>query len=326
LHGGYVDEALAFRDWLLRAVAGDPAKLQIMYGVVGERRLDEFEIHWLPGYEGSKPVRIGNAAAGQLQLDVYGEVSDTLYQALRAGMPASEPAWALQRALTEWLESNWMVPDEGLWEVRGGRRRFTHSKVMTWVAVDRAIKMAERFAMRAPVDRWRALRDEIHRDVCANGYDSELGSFTQYYGGKTLDAALLLIPTVGFLPATDERVAGTIKAVERGLMRDGFVQRYLTDTGASVDGLPGREGAFLACSFWLVDAYVLSGRVREARELFRRLIGVANDVGLFSEEYDVSRRRLVGNFPQAFSHVAFVNSARNLSSSGKRPAAERSAP
>jgi GH15 family glucan-1,4-alpha-glucosidase len=326
LHGGYLDEAAAFRDWLLRAVAGDPAKLQVIYGVAGERRLDEFEIDWLPGYEGSKPVRIGNAAAGQLQLDVYGEVSDTLYQAFRAGMPASEPAWALQRALTEWLESNWMVPDEGLWEVRGGRRRFTHSKVMTWVAVDRAVNMAERFGMPGPLDRWRALREEIHRDVCANGYDPELGSFTQYYGGKTLDAALLLIPSVGFLKPTDERVTGTIKAVERELVRDGFVQRYRNDAGANIDGLPGREGAFLACSFWLVDAYVLSGRVSEARELFCRLSSVANDVGLFSEEYDVDRRRLIGNFPQAFSHVAFVNSARNLSSSGKRPAAERSAP
>jgi GH15 family glucan-1,4-alpha-glucosidase len=324
LEGGYVDEARAFRDWLLRAVAGDPAKLQIMYGLLGERRLDESEISWLPGYENSRPVRVGNAAANQLQLDVYGEVMDTLYQALRAGMPTSEPAWSLQCSLMNWLESNWSAPDEGLWETRGGRRKFTHSKVMTWVAVDRAIKSAERFGMRAPIDRWRALREEIHRDVCQNGWNAELGSFTQYYGAEHVDAALLLIPTTGFLPARDERVLGTIRAVERELVHDGFVHRYRTVEGPNEDGLSGREGAFLACSFWLVDAYYLSGQMERAHALFRRVMAVANDVGLLSEEYDTSRARLVGNFPQAFSHVALVNSARNLTSPTQHPAEERS--
>lgn len=325
LEGGYVDEASAFRDWLLRAVAGDPAKLQIMYGLRGERRLDEIELGWLAGYEGSRPVRIGNGAAGQLQLDVYGEVMDTLYQALRAGMETSEPAWALQRSLMDWLESNWSAPDEGLWEVRGGRRQFTHSKVMTWVAVDRAIKSVERFQLRGPVERWRALRDEIHRDVCEHGYNSEIGSFTQYYGGRSVDAALLLIPGTGFLPARDERVLGTIRAVERELVRGGFVHRYLTGAGANFDGLDGEEGAFLACSFWLVDAYYLSGQLEQAHALFQKLMALTNDVGLLSEEYDTRRGRLIGNFPQAFSHVALVNSARNLTSPTQKPAEERSA-
>ncbi len=324
LEGGYVDEARAFRDWLLRAVAGDPAKLQIMYGLLGERRLDERELGWLSGYEDSRPVRVGNAAAQQLQLDVYGEVMDTLYQSLRAGIPASAPAWSMQCQLMNWLESNWSRPDEGLWEVRGPRRQFTHSKVMTWVAFDRAIKSAERFGLHGPVDRWRALRDQIHREVCQHGYDHKLGSFTQYYGATHLDAALLLIPATGFLPPHDERVLGTIRAVERELVSDGFVHRYPTGGPESVDGLPGREGAFLACSFWLVDAYHLSGQHERAHALFHRLTAVANDVGLLSEEYDTARGRLVGNFPQAFSHVALVNSARNLSSGDKRPAEERS--
>ena len=324
LEGGYVDEARAFRDWLLRAVAGDPSKLQIMYGLLGERRLDEIELDWLPGYEGSRPVRVGNGAANQLQLDVYGEVMDTLYQALRAGMPSSEPTWSVQRHFIDWLESNWSEPDEGLWETRGGRQLFTHSKVMTWVAVDRAIKSAERFGLSGPVDRWRALRAEIHRDVCTRGFNAELGSFTQYYGGRSLDAALLLIPATGFLPARDERVLGTIRAVERELVHDGFVHRYVTSHGPNADGLRGREGAFLACSFWLVDAYYLSGQLEQAHALFRKLMAVANDVGLLSEEYDVERARLIGNFPQAFSHVALVSSARNLTSPAERPAEERS--
>jgi GH15 family glucan-1,4-alpha-glucosidase len=320
MQSGYIDEARAFRDWLLRAVAGDPAKLQIMYGITGERRLEERTLDWLPGYEQSRPVRVGNAAAGQLQLDVYGEVSDTLHQSLRAGMNWNTPGWALQRALVEWLESHWSEPDEGLWEVRGGRRHFTHSKVMTWVAVDRVIKSVERHGMSGPVDRWRRLRQQIREDVCSKGWNSERQTFTQYYGGTGVDAALLLIPAVGFLPAHDERVIGTVKAVERELLEDGFVLRYRTEH--QVDGVPGREGAFLACSFWLVDAYALSGRHEEARALYRKLSAVANDVGLLSEEYDTRARRLVGNFPQAFSHVALVNSARNLTSA-HRPAEER---
>lgn len=314
LQGGYVEEAHAFRDWLLRAVAGDPGKLQIMYGVLGERRLDEWTVPWLPGYENSRPVRIGNAAVGQLQLDVYGEVSDTLFESLEAGMKVDEATWSLQRALVEWLESNWTEPDEGLWEVRGPRRKFTHSKVMAWVAIDRVIKMVERHGHRGPLDRWRRVRAEIHEDVCRYGWSERRGSFTQYYGGEELDASLLLIPLVGFLPHHDPRVSGTIRAVERDLLEDGFVRRYGTSSSGNVDGLPGREGAFLACSFWLVDAYAATGRRAEAERLFRRLLGLANDVGLLSEEYDPINKRLIGNFPQAFSHVGLVNSARNLTS------------
>jgi GH15 family glucan-1,4-alpha-glucosidase len=324
MHGGYFDEAHAFRDWLLRAVAGDPAKLQIMYGVLGERRLSERILEWLPGYEDSKPVRIGNAAVNQLQLDVYGEVSDTLLQSLHFGMKLDEPTWAFQRALIEWLEEHWSDPDEGLWEVRGERRNFTHSKVMTWVAFDRAIKAVERHGMSGPVERWRVRRAEIHRDVCEKGFNSNMATFTQYYGGTSLDASLLLIPQVGFLPAHDPRVLGTISAVERELFRNGFVQRYSTEPHKNVDGLPGHEGAFLACSFWLVDAYVLTGRLEDARRLFERLIAIRNDLGLLSEEYDTDQRRMVGNFPQAFSHVALVNSARNLTRA-HRPAEERGA-
>ena len=323
LQGGYVDEAREFRDWLLRAVAGDPAKLQTMYGIYGERRLDERTLDWLPGYEHSRPVRVGNAAVGQLQLDVYGEVIDTLHQAREAGLAESETAWALQRALVEWLESHWDCPDEGLWEVRGERRHFTHSKVMCWAAFDRAVKAVDRRHLPAPVERWRKLRDALHRDVCQRGYDPQIGSFVQSYGGTEVDAALLLMLEVGFLPAHDPRVRGTVAAVERKLLRGGFVHRYTTGGGDSVDGLPGTEGAFLACSFWLVDAYVQLGRRRKARELFERLLSVANDVGLLSEEYDVRRGRLIGNFPQAFSHVALINSARNLTGDLK-PTEERS--
>jgi len=323
LHGGYVEEANAFRDWLLRAVAGDPGKLQIMYGLAGERRLEERILDWLPGYEGSRPVRIGNAAAGQLQLDVYGEVSDTLHQSRRHGIDSAGPVWAFQRAITEWLGGAWSQPDEGLWETRGGRRQFTHSKVMAWVALDRAVKAIEQFGLEGPLERWRGVRDEIHRSVCADGFDAKQNSFTQAYGDPALDASLLLIPAVGFLPADDARVIGTIAAIERGLLSEGFVRRYVTTERANRDGLPGAEPAFLACSFWLVDAYALSGRHEDAQRLFERLLGLRNDVGLLSEEYDPQLGRLTGNFPQAFSHVALINSARNLTKS-EGPAAHRS--
>lgn len=316
LGAGFREEAIAWRDWLLRTVAGDPGKLQIMYGVIGDRRLDEREIDWLPGYEGSRPVRIGNAAWSQFQLDVYGEVLDTFHQARRMGVGAEAESWALQLAICESLERDWRRPDEGFWEIRDSKRHFTYSKVMAWVALDRAIKAVERHSVEGPIDRWRAVRDEIHRDVCSRGYDAELGCFTQSYGSKSLDATLLRIPTVGFLPIGDPRVKRTISAIERSLLRDGFVARYHTQEGRNVDGVAGKEGTFLACSFWLVDAYVLSGRREEAVRLFERLLAVRNDVGLLSEEYDVSRRRLVGNYPQAFSHVALVNSARNLSRAG----------
>jgi GH15 family glucan-1,4-alpha-glucosidase len=310
-HAGCSDEAVAWRNWLLRAACGDPSRLQIMYGIGGERRLTELEIPWLPGYEGSRPVRIGNAAAGQLQLDVYGEVIDALHRARALGAEADGEAWQLQAALLEHLERAWRQPDEGIWEVRGPRRHFTHSKVMAWVAFDRAVKDAERLRLPGPVDRWRALRDEIHAEVLARAWDPARGTFTQSYGSRALDAALLLIPSVGFLPPGDPRVAGTVAAVERELTHDGFVLRYPTDE--TEDGLPPGEGAFLACSFWLADALVLLGRVDEARARFERLVALANDVGLLAEEYDPASRRLVGNFPQAFSHVALVNTAVNLS-------------
>ena len=315
MSAGYADEAAAWRDWLLRAVAGSPAEMQIMYGVAGERMLPEVTIPWLPGYEGSAPVRIGNAAVGQHQLDVHGEVMDALHQARRVGIPADDASWSLQRALMDFLESNWREPDEGIWEVRGPQRHFTHSKVMAWVAADRAVKAVEQSGRTGPVERWAALRDEVHADVCARGYDPERNTFTQYYGGAPLDAALLLVPQVGFLPATDERVRGTVAAIERELCEDGFVHRY-AHGGAEVDGLPPGEGAFLACTFWLADAYSLMGRRREAVDTFERLLALRNDVGLLAEEYDPGARRQVGNFPQAFSHVPLVNTARNLSARG----------
>jgi GH15 family glucan-1,4-alpha-glucosidase len=311
MQSGFLDEAKAWRQWLLRAVAGSPDKLQIMYGVAGERRLDEYVASWLPGYEGSTPVRIGNAAAGQVQLDVFGEVIGALYIARRSGLAAEASSWDLECALVAYLETIWDQPDEGIWEVRGGRRQFTHSKVMAWVAFDRAIRSAEEFDLQAPLDRWRTVRARIHDDVCRNGFDAKRDSFTQSYGSGALDASLLLIPMVGFLPATDPRVAGTIKAIENSLMRDGFVLRY--DTGASNDGLPPGEGVFLPCSFWLVNAYVHQGRLDEARALFERLLTLRNDVGLLSEEYDPAAKRQVGNFPQAFSHLALISAARNLS-------------
>jgi GH15 family glucan-1,4-alpha-glucosidase len=305
LEAGFRDEARAWRDWLLRALAGDPEDLQIMYGPAGERRVDERTIDWLPGYEKSRPVRIGNAAVAQLQLDVYGEVLDAFHQARRMGLDENPWDWPIQRTLCEWLESNWQEPDVGLWEMRERREQFTHSKIMAWVAFDRAVKAIERHGMAGSLDAWRRARDAVHREVCDKAFHPDLGTFTQSYGSTVLDASLLLIPAVGFLPPDDARVTGTIAAVERELLQDGFVMRY----PAGSDHMPGREGAFLACSFWLVDAYALTGRVTEASALFERLVAVANDVGLLAEEYDCVTRRMVGNFPQAFSHVGLVNSA-----------------
>ncbi len=312
LGAGFVEEAGAWREWLVRAVAGDPAKVQIMYGVGGERRLDEYELPGLPGYENSAPVRIGNAAAGQVQLDVYGEVIDALYVARRAGLGPSTATWALECALLEHLETIWDQPDDGIWEVRGGRRHFTHSKVMAWVAFDRGVRSAQEFKLAAPVQRWRKVRDAIHRQVCERGFDAGQGSFVQSYGATPLDASLLLIPLVGFLPAADARVRGTLAAIERHLVRDGLVLRY--DTAQGADGLPPGEGAFLACSFWLVDNYILQGRLDEARTLFARLLSFRNDVGLLAEEYDPVAKRQLGNFPQAFSHLSLINTAHSLTS------------
>jgi GH15 family glucan-1,4-alpha-glucosidase len=320
MNAGYYEEAHAWREWLLRAVAGSPDQMQIMYGIAGERRLTEWELPWLAGYENSRPVRVGNAAHGQLQLDVYGEVMDALHVARRGALAGSASGWALQRELVNHLEKIWRQPDEGIWEVRGPRCHFTHSKVMAWVAFDRAIKGVEQFGLRGPVDHWRKLRAEIKADVCAHGFNRELNSFVQCYGGKELDASLLLLPCMGFLPPDDPKVHGTIAAIERNLMADGLLRRY--DTYRSDDGLPPGEGAFLACSFWLVDAYVMLGRLDDARHLFERLMSLRNDVGLMSEQYDPASARLAGNFPQAFSHVALVNSAFNLSRA-RKPAEQR---
>jgi GH15 family glucan-1,4-alpha-glucosidase len=311
LNAGYVEEARAWRNWLLRAVAGRPAEAQIMYGLAGERRLTELELGWLPGYEGARPVRIGNAASNQFQLDVYGEVVDALYHARALGLEAEPAGWKMALVLLDFLESAWEKPDEGIWEVRGPRRHFTHSKVMAWVTVDRVIKAVENFKLDGPVERWRRLRDAIHQEVCAKGYDADLGSFVQSYGSRDLDASLLMIPLVGFLPPSDPRVSGTVAAIERHLMRDGFVQRY--NSRPVVDGLPAGEGAFLPCTFWLADCLGMLGRHDDARRIFERLLGLCNDVGLLSEEYDAGARRLVGNFPQAFTHVGLVNTAMNLS-------------
>ena len=308
---GYVAEARAWREWLLRAVAGDPADLQIMYGLDGTRRLPESTLPWLDGYQGSAPVRVGNAAAEQLQLDVWGEVLDGLHLSREAGIAATEAAWDLQRALLDYLEGNWRQPDNGLWEVRGPLRHFVHSKVMAWAGFDRAVRAVEQHGLDGPVDRWRAVRDEIHREVCDRGFDPERGTFTQAYGQPALDAALLLIPRVGFLPWTDPRVVGTVRAVQRELCDDGFVLRYRREHGTD-DGLPGGEGAFLACSFWLVDALRGIGDADQAETLFDRLLALRNDVGLLSEEYDPVTRRQLGNTPQAFSLVGLVNSARQL--------------
>jgi GH15 family glucan-1,4-alpha-glucosidase len=315
LRTGYTEEAKAWRLWLGRAIAGNPRDLQIMYGVAGERRLDEWEADWLPGYENSAPVRIGNAAAGQLQLDVYGEVIDALQLSCRVGLHDDRHTWSLQRSLLKFLEEHWAEADEGLWEVRGPRRHFVHSKVMAWVAFDRAASYAEQAGKTDLAVRWRVTRDEIKREVCEKGYNAERGAFTQYYGATELDASVLLISDVGFLDADDPRIVSTMKVLQRDLMQDGFLRRYELPAGGTsgVDGLPGSEGAFLACSFWLANALELSGRHEEALELFERLLALRNDVGLLSEEYDPRYGRLVGNMPQAFSHVPLVQTALNLS-------------
>ena len=317
LAGGYTEEALAFRDYLLRVGTGDPRDIQIMYGIGGERRLTEFELPDLPGYEGSKPVRIGNAASEQFQLDVYGEVAAVMFVGVEALGTIERGLWPRWRVIVEYVETIWREPDEGIWEARAERRHYTYSKVMAWVVFDRAIRVAERFELEAPLDHWDRIRDEIHEDVCERGFDPERRTFTQYYGSKELDASVLNIPLGGFLPGTDERVTGTIDAVSRELGRDGFVSRY--STAESDDGLPGDEGQFLACSFWLVSALALNGRVDEARALFERLIGLANDLGLLAEEYDVVRRRQVGNFPQAFSHLTLILAARAISKAEADP-------
>jgi GH15 family glucan-1,4-alpha-glucosidase len=309
---GYEAEAVAWRDWLLRAVAGAPSQLQILYGAAGERRLNEYELDWLAGYEGSRPVRVGNAASTQFQLDVYGEVVDSLYQARRAGIPADPSALDLEMALMEFLEGNWREPDEGIWEVRGPRRHFTHSKVMAWVAADRAARSIEEFQLPGSADRWRALGADIHAEVCAHGYDADRKTFTQSFDRPELDASLLMTALVGFLPASDDRVIGTVAAVQRHLVRDGFVYRYGEDSQGTIDGLPGGENAFLPCTFWLADNLILQGRIDEATAIHTRLSGLANDVGLLSEEYDPTAKRLMGNFPQAFTHVAHVNTCHNL--------------
>jgi GH15 family glucan-1,4-alpha-glucosidase len=321
LISGYIDEARAWREWLLRAIAGHPQDTQIMYGIAGERMLTELELPWLTGYEKSAPVRIGNAAHQQFQLDVYGEVIDTLHVARKYKLEHNDDAWRLQSGLMDFLESGWKQPDEGIWEVRGPRRDFTHSKVMAWVAVDRSVKEIRKGFGEGPLNRWLALRDQIHRDVCDRGFDPERNAFVQYYGSKSLDASLLMIPLVGFLPASDPRVVSTVNAIERELIYKGLVLRYPTETG--VDGLPPGEGAFLPCTFWLADNYAIAGRTQEARDLFQRLLNLRNDVGLLSEEYDPVQRRQLGNFPQAFTHVSMVNTAHNLMPA-KGPAEHRS--
>jgi GH15 family glucan-1,4-alpha-glucosidase len=317
---GYDDEARAWRDWLLRAVAGNPSQMQPLYGIAGERRLPELELSWLAGYEGSRPVRIGNLARTQAQLDVYGEVMDLLHVARIRHLEPLEDAWALQLKLVEYLESCWDEPDHGLWEMRGPRRQFTHSKVMAWVALDRAVKGVTRFGLPGPADRWRALAERIRAEVCREGYDSERNTFVQHYGGRSLDGALLMLPLVGFLPPEDRRVAGTVAAIQNELCVDGLVRRYIPDD--DLDGMPGGEGVFLACSFWLVDNLALLGRHAEARALFARLLGFCNDLGLIAEEYDPVAGRQLGNFPQAFSHIALINSAHNLTTA-QGPGAER---
>jgi GH15 family glucan-1,4-alpha-glucosidase len=322
LAAGYTEEARAWREWLLRAVAGEPQKLQIMYGLAGERRLPEMEIPWLKGYEASTPVRIGNAAHAQFQLDVYGEVIDAMHAARAHGIEADADAAEVLKVLMDFLETGWREADNGIWEVRGPRRHFTFSKVMAWVAADRAVKAAERHGLRGPVEKWRALREQIRKDVMARGFNRELNAFVQYYGAQTLDASALLIPLVGFLPASDPHVVGTVEAIERNLMRDGLVMRY--GSNSEVDGLAQGEGAFLACSFWYADNLVLMGRYDDARGVFERLLSLRNDVGLLSEEYDPVAGRMLGNFPQAFSHVALVNTAHNLTAVARGPAHTRS--
>jgi GH15 family glucan-1,4-alpha-glucosidase len=324
MDAGYVEEAGAWRNWLLRAAAGSPSQVQIMYGLSGERMLREWEVGWLPGYEGAAPVRVGNAASVQLQLDVYGEVMDALHQARIAGLTEDDDAWALQVSLAQHVAKMWREPDQGLWEVRGPAQHFTHSKVMAWVAIDRAVQGAELHGLSGPLSEWRALRQEIHDDVCARGYDPKLGSFVQAYGSPLLDASLLLLPLVGFLPADDPRVVGTVHCIEERLMADGFVLRY--DSGKTNDGLPPGEGAFLACSFWLADCLAMIGRRDDALALYGRLLALRNDVGLLAEEYDPRVQRFTGNFPQAFSHVALVSTAFNLAEQAvPKPAEQRGA-
>jgi len=320
MNAGYYEEAGAWRDWLLRAAAGSPAQVQIMYGIRGERHLLEWEVDWLPGYASSRPVRVGNAASIQLQLDVYGEVADAMLHAELGGLPSRKTDIDLQNCLTEHLASIWQEPDEGIWEVRGGKQQFTYSKVMAWVAFDRAVQSAEKFGGSRNLQRWRELRDQVHREVCEKGFDPQLNSFTQAYGSKRLDAALLLIPQVGFLPIQDPRVRGTIEAIEKNLMCEGLVQRY--QTVGSKDGLPPGEGVFLACSFWMVSALNLLGRRKGARNLFERLLSLRNDVGLLAEEYDPQTGRQLGNFPHALSHIALVNSAFEFVRS-RNPAKQR---
>jgi GH15 family glucan-1,4-alpha-glucosidase len=310
LLSGYTGEARAWREWLLRAVAGSASQLHIVYGVTGERRLDELELEWLPGYEHSTPVRIGNAAYRQFQLDVFGEVMDAFHLARQVGLKSTADGWRVQRELLDFLESHWDQPDEGIWEIRGPRQHFTHSKVMAWVAFDRAIKDSERLGLDGPVDRWRAQRETLHREICLRGYNPSVRAFTQRYDSADLDASLLMMAQVGFLPAEDDRIRGTVEAIERHLMTDGFVARYHFENG--IDGLPPGEGAFLPCTFWLADNYALQGRFDEATRIFTRLLGISNGVGLLSEEYEPTSGRMVGNFPQAFSHVALVNTAHNL--------------
>jgi GH15 family glucan-1,4-alpha-glucosidase len=317
LAAGYTEEAVAFRDFLLRVGTGDPTAVQIMYGVGGERRLTEFELPELPGYEDSRPVRIGNLASEQFQLDVYGEVAGVMFIGAELLGRVETRLWPRWRAIVEHVETIWREPDDGIWEARGPQRHYTYSKVMAWVVFDRAVRIAERFGLEAPLDRWRQVRDEIHREVCERGYDRDRNTFTQYYGSKELDASVLNIPLVGFLPGTDERVTGTIDAVWRELGRDGFVSRY--STAETDDGLPGDEGQFLACSFWLVSALALNGRTEEARSLFDRLLGLSNDLGLLAEEYDVGHGRQVGNFPQAFSHLTLILAARAISAAESIP-------
>jgi len=308
--GGYVEEAAAWREWLVNSVAGTPSKIQIMYGIAGERRLSESELHWLPGYENSRPVRVGNAAHNQHQLDVYGEVVDALHVTRRAGLAPDENAWRVERELVRFLETDWRKPDEGIWEVRGPRRHFTHSKVMAWVALDRAVDAVEKYGLSGEAEKWRRLRDEIRDEVHARGFNKKRNSFVQHYDTDEPDASLLMLPLVGFIPADDPRMLGTVEYIQKRLSRDGFLDRYLSDS--EIDGLPPGEGAFLLCTFWLADNFALQGRQSEARDLFERLLDLRNDVGLLSEEYDVCSGRLVGNFPQAFSHIGLINTARNL--------------
>jgi GH15 family glucan-1,4-alpha-glucosidase len=321
LIAGYTEEARAWRQWLLRASAGHPKELQIMYGLAGERRLNESELDWLPGYENSRPVRIGNAAHNQFQLDIYGELIDALHVARRFGMRYDNDTWRMQRGLIAFVESAWEQPDEGIWEIRGPRRPFVYSRVMAWVAVDRAIKEIERTGVAGPVDHWRTLRTRIHDDVCRHGFNSTRGAFVQSYGAEALDASVLMMPLVGFLPATDPRIVGTVEAIQRELMVDGLVKRYSENT----DGLPPGEGAFLPCTFWLVDCLQAMGRSEEARGLFNGLLELRNDVGLLAEEYNPASKRQVGNFPQALSHIALVNSAYNLTME-HGPAKHRASP